>query len=363
MKFINNIKKNENYISFDLNNNSKEIKISLANAIRRTIISDIETYIIDPNKVVFYENNSILNNEFLKHRISLIPVISDIENIDYENIIIECKKNNDDENIMSVYVSDFICKDEKTGEILDNKKFFKYPKILFAKLKLNQYISFEGKLSKNNPTNGNDSSYMAVSKCVYTFKIDEKEVKTITNNMSKEEKTSFLTQENERVYERNEIGDPNVYEFIIDSIGFYEPLKIINKGLDYLIKHLENVKNEFLNTGDLRMTYHNSEEIKENIVSKSNSIQHIETEDLNSDFYDFLMDNENDTIGNLLSSYLMSDSKVNYCGYVIKHPLRKNIVLRIKLNEDNTLEKNVEVILKVIDYIIDLLNKINRELK
>jgi DNA-directed RNA polymerase subunit L len=344
MKFINNIKKSENSISFDLNNNSKEIKISLANAIRRTIISDIETYIIDPNKVVFYENNSILNNEFLKHRISLIPVISDIENIDYENIIIECKKNNDDENIMSIYVSDFICKDEKTGEIFDNKKFFKYPKILFAKLKMNQYISLEGKLTKNNTTDGNDSSYMAVSKCVYTFKIDEKEVKTITNNMTKEEKISFLTQENERVYERNEIGDPNTYEFIIDSIGFYEPLKIINKGFDYLIKHLENVKNEFLNT-------------------KSNIIQRIETEDLNSDFYDFLMDNENDTIGNLLSSYLMSDSKVNYCGYVIKHPLRKNIVLRIKLNENNTLDKNVEVILKVIDYIIDLLNKINKELK
>jgi DNA-directed RNA polymerase subunit L len=344
MKFINNIKKNEDSISFDLNNNSKEIKISLANAIRRTIISDIETYIIDPNKVVFYENNSILNNEFLKHRISLIPVISDIENIDYENIIIECKKNNDDENIISVYVSDFVCKDEKTGEIIDNSKLFKYPKILFAKLKLNQYISLEGKLTKNNPTNGNDSAYMAVSKCVYTFKIDQKEVKSITNNMSKEEKTSFLTQENERVYERNEIGDPNVYEFIIDSIGFYEPLKIVHKGFDYLIKHLENVKNEFLNT-------------------KSNIVQHIESEDLNSDFYDFLMDNENDTIGNLLTSYLMSNSKVNYCGYVIKHPLRKNIVLRIKLNEENTLDKNVEVIIKMIDYIIDLLTKINKELK
>ena len=59
----------------------------------------------------------------------------------------------------------------------------------------------------------------------------------------------------------------------------------------------------------------------------------------------------------------MSDNKVNYCGYVIKHPLQKNIVLRIKLNDENTLDKNVEVIIKVIDYIIDLLNKIDKELK
>ena len=343
MKFLDNIKKTEDSISFDINNNSKDIKISLANAIRRTIISDIDTYIIDPDKVIFHENNSILNNEFLKHRVSLIPIISDNEDMNYENIIIECKKNNEDENMMSIYVSDFICKDQINGEIIDNKKIFKYPKILFGKLKINQYISFEGKFSKNNPTTGNNSAYMAVSKCVYTFKIDENEVKKITNTMNKEEKNSFLTQENERVYSKNSIGDPLVYKFEIDSIGFYDALTIAKKGFLYLINHLENVKNEFLNT-------------------KSVIIKHIESEDNTSDFFDFSMDNENDTIGNLLSSYLMSDTTVNYCGYVIKHPLRKNIVLRIKLNNKNTIENSIETIVKNINTIIDLLNKIKKDL-
>ena len=54
MSLISNIQLSEDSIFFDLNNSNKEIKISLANAIRRIILSDIYTYIIDYHKIIFF---------------------------------------------------------------------------------------------------------------------------------------------------------------------------------------------------------------------------------------------------------------------------------------------------------------------
>ena len=60
---------------------------------------------------IFFENSSMIDNEFLEHRLKLIPInceyidsiSKDYENI-YENIVISCKKQNENnENLISVY--------------------------------------------------------------------------------------------------------------------------------------------------------------------------------------------------------------------------------------------------------------------
>ena len=342
MSYVSNLKNENDVLTFDLNNNFKEIKISLVNSIRRIIISDIETYTIDSKNVTFYENSSMLNNEFLKHRLTLIPIISDLDNIDYENLVISCKKSNDVENMESIYVNDFECRDSIKDEIIDNNLIFKYPKILFGKIKNGQNISFEAKLTKNNLVHGG-GFFSPVSACIYTFKIDEEKVKEITENMTESEKITFNTQENERIYIKNENGEPNVYQFHIESIGFYEPIIIFNLGINLLINKLNTIKSEIRN-------------------KKSKKVISLENTD-NPDFYDFLIDGENETIGNLLSTYITYDSNVFYCGYVIEHPLKKNIILRIKLNIENSVENSITIIEQNIDIIINILNKINNEVK
>ena len=317
MPYISNSSVNDNVILFDLNNNKNNIKISLANSIRRTIISDIPTYIIDPKNITFFENTSMLNNEFLKHRLTLIPIISDNTDINYDNLIISCKKKNDSENMESIYASDFVCKYTEDVKVIDNNLIFKYPSILFGKLKNDQYISFESKLDKNNAENGG-AFYSTVSACLYTFKFND----------------------DERLYEKNNNGEPNVYVFKIESIGFYSPLKITLMGLDLLITRLNSVKNEFLNN--------DSKKIIRNI-------------DI-SNFYSFLIDNENDTIGNLLSTYITYDKNVMYCGYIIEHPLKKNIILKIQLKEDNNIENIIKTICDNIDIITQILDDIKSEL-
>jgi DNA-directed RNA polymerase subunit L len=342
-KYITNIKiENGDTITFDLNNVSKEIKTSFANAIRRTIISDIKAYAIDERSISFSENTSVLDNEFLKLRLNLIPIVSDLEDVNYENLVISCKKRNDGENTESIYVSDFECRDIETDKVVDINALCKFPKILFSKIRNNQSIAFESRLTYHN-SDHHGASYCVVGTCIYTFKVDETEVTEMTKDMSDVERIRFSTLDRERVYEKVDDGHPSVYQFVVESIGFYEPKKIVLMGMDCLIDNLTTLKND-MNVSD----------------SKSERIELLTNE---SNFYDFAIDNETETLGNLISSYMTYDPNVFYCGFVIEHPLKKTVTLRIKLINDNTYENVIELISKYIDYFVDLINKMRDDIE
>jgi len=340
MSLLKNSKINDNIYYFDLNNNNQEIKISLANAIRRTIISNIDVYAIDLESIQFIENNSILNNEFLKDRLCLIPILSDHKKIEYENIVIKCNKENNDETIQSIYVSDFECFNSNTQEKIDNSELFPYTKILFCKLRTNQKIYFEAKLKKDNAYNGG-SVFCPVSQCTYVFKIDTEEVNKIMKTMNEKEKRHFMTQDIQRYYKKNNFDEPEVYQFAIESIGMLDVKTVFLKGIEYLINHLQYVKSEFDNK--------NTEKIK--------FLPNLENESM----FQILFDNENETLGNLLSQYLTYDENVMYCGFLIEHPLKKNFILKIKLKKNNNLDTIIVLIKKYIDDISKILNKIIKE--
>ncbi len=64
---IKNFKAQDNYATFVL-----EGDIKLANTLRRYLIGGVPTYAID--KVVFYQNTSSFFNEYIAHRLGMIPV-------------------------------------------------------------------------------------------------------------------------------------------------------------------------------------------------------------------------------------------------------------------------------------------------
>jgi hypothetical protein len=284
----------------------------------------------------------MLNDEFLNHRLALIPVISEQININYEDILISLKKKNDDEEMINVYVKDFICTEKTTNKVIENNLLFKYTNILFAKLKHNQQLSFNTELIKNNSENGG-SFFSPVSTCVYTFKIDNKKKKEIIEKMNENEKISFLNQDIERNYEKKNNGMPSSYLFNIESIGFYEPKTIVLLAIESLIEKLNIIKIELNNKQSKKVFFKYKEE--------------------NEDFFNFLIDDENETIGNLLSTYITYSDNVFFSGYLIEHPLKKNIILRIKLIDNNTFDNIVLVIVLNIDKIINILKNIIIELQ
>jgi len=56
--------------------NIKGVDVGMANALRRTIISQVPAMAIE--KVRFHKNSSILNNEILAHRLGLMPLTTDL---------------------------------------------------------------------------------------------------------------------------------------------------------------------------------------------------------------------------------------------------------------------------------------------
>jgi len=65
--------------------NVSGIDVSLANALRRIVLSEIPTMAIE--EVTFYENSSILNDEILSLRLGLIPLKTDLKTY---NPVSEC---------------------------------------------------------------------------------------------------------------------------------------------------------------------------------------------------------------------------------------------------------------------------------
>ena len=88
---ISNIEEKNGILKFTLSN----IDVSIANAIRRTILMDIplvvfKTLPYEKNKATFIKNTSRLNNEILKQRLGCIPIhINDIDSFPYKQYIVE----------------------------------------------------------------------------------------------------------------------------------------------------------------------------------------------------------------------------------------------------------------------------------
>ncbi|GBC70816.1 hypothetical protein HRbin02_00587 [Candidatus Calditenuaceae archaeon HR02] len=64
----------ENWLRLEL----VSVPLSMGNAIRRLIINEVPTMAVEEALVI--ENTSILTNEVLTHRISLIPFVTDLDN-------------------------------------------------------------------------------------------------------------------------------------------------------------------------------------------------------------------------------------------------------------------------------------------
>ena len=80
---ITNLERDE--IQFTLSNTD----ISVANALRRVMISEVPTLAIDTVKIK--SNTSCLNDEFLAHRLGMIPLVS--RDVDDFNLTRACECN------------------------------------------------------------------------------------------------------------------------------------------------------------------------------------------------------------------------------------------------------------------------------
>ena len=105
---ISNISVEEELFKFTLSG----LNVSLANALRRTILNDIPITVIHTetykdNQCVIETNNTRLHNEILKHRLSCIPIHMKELDVLPNNYILELDEKNDTENMKIITTEHF----------------------------------------------------------------------------------------------------------------------------------------------------------------------------------------------------------------------------------------------------------------
>ena len=91
---VKNSHESKDILYFTLRNTN----ISIANAIRRTILADIKTVVInsDEKDIDIEKNTSKFNNEIIKQRLGCIPVhIKDFEGVEHLSIELDIENDND----------------------------------------------------------------------------------------------------------------------------------------------------------------------------------------------------------------------------------------------------------------------------
>ena len=304
-----------------------DIDVSHVNAIRRVILAEIPTIAIayDPYKpkesdIQFVKNNSVLHNEFVGHRLSIVPLYFKAEEIDaydpdqYKFVI--HKKNTTTESI-DVTTDDIRYENnygtaKPISEIFPRDPLTKDP-IIISKLKPNIM----------NPSNGEElhivfsarkdiakkhARWCAVSTCVYENTMDEERVKLARENITDSKLlNAFDSIEKYRIFKTNKYGEPNSFKFTIVSECALTPKEILLNSVKVIRAKLAALV---------------SEEGKYE-VQKQN------------DLYIITVHEEDHTLGNLVQSYIYNkyvreSSEIEYVGYYQPHPLESDIIFKLK---------------------------------
>lgn len=333
---ITDIGENNDIYTFTLSN----VNVSFANAIRRTILTDIPTLgfyteTFDKNDCNIIMNTSRLHNEIIKQRLSCIPIHEKNLNKLPKNYVLELDIQNDTEKMRIVTTEDFRICDKKTGEYLPDEEV---RKIFPPCMKTNMYIDFirlRPKIGEMIPgeqikltsefsvhTAKENSVYNVVSICTYQNTPDfekqnsfwESQANSLANTLTEAE-IEFRHQ-NYKNSDAQRIFVPDSFDFTVQTIGVYNNREIVLIANSVLI-------NTFM-------------EMNENIESNIIPINVSETTMENC--YDVILENMDYTIGKVLEAFLYEkhykgDKILSFCGFKKFHPHDNHSVLRIAFND------------------------------
>jgi len=340
---IKNREENLDVLTFTLEN----VDVCIANALRRVILSEINTVIFkttpySENKATIFTNTSRMNNEILKQRLSCVPIhIKDMELDSLKNYIVELNVTNDTDKIMTVTTKDFKIKNIEKNTYLteeDVKKIFKpyiplnsdneyYIVLLYLRPKISNDIQGEKIHVTCEFSIGNskeDGMFNVVSTCSYGNTVDyEKMEKELEKKIQALKDENVMTQEeivteskNWKLLEGLRYVKSKSFDFIIQSVGIYENTEIIIKSCEFLMDKLTHFD-------------HMLDQDEVPIKPSDNTLENC---------YDVTLVNEDYTLGNILNYELYTvfytDLKaLDYVGFKKMHPHDSYSILRLSITD------------------------------
>lgn len=344
---------NKKKLTFDIHN----VDLAFVNAFRRIILSEIPNVAVgydvnshDNKDVVIRKNTSALHNEFLSHRVSLIPLCFDeteIATFEPDKFIFKLNKKNTTANIMEVTSGDIEIYDEKNVkyDAAFHRKIFPVDDvtkdhILITKLKPNLYnlqdgeeVDMEFKALVGKAIE--HSRWSPVCLCAYHNIIEtnaadkaflEKVKKTendfgkeLTEKQKNDMRTEFDTLDAYRHYHKNQFDEPNMFSFSIQTMCNLTPVSLFKQSIQVLIDKLTAFKDNLDNKEYTIITPHHSFH----------------------NFYELQIFHESHTLLNVLQSMIYNKNirlsktqHLEYIGYFQPHPLDNVMQLKLKFHKE-----------------------------
>ena len=317
------------------------VNVSLANALRRTIISDIPLVVFrttpyEKNKCNVIANTSRLNNEIIKQRLSCIPIhIKDTEEFPLKNYIMEVNVENNTDAIIFVTSEHFVIKDISTGKPLPQDKI---REIFPSDDTTGYFIDFvrlRPKISDEIPgeklyltcefdigTAKEDGMFNSVSTCSYGFTANipvqdaelVRKIQTWKNEEKNQKEIEFETA-NWRLLDAKRIYKKDSFDFSVQSVGIYSNNEIVDLGCKLLIQKLSEL-GAIIEKDEL--------EIKNADNTMSNS-------------FDIILENTDYTIGKAIEYLLYvkfyETNVLTYCGFKMMHPHDTYSIIRLSYKD------------------------------
>lgn len=327
----------------------KNIDVTIANTLRRVILSDIETFVFttypyDKCDAIIEINTTRLNNEILKQRLSCIPIHIKDESFPYNNFKLVVDQENTSNITEYVTTEHFKLYDTVTNSFMPETDLRKvFPKnektnhfIDFARLRPKiseeipgEQLKFTCKLSKGKAKD--DSMFNVACNSSYGYTQDRVKIDDMWNVKENQLKKDNIPIE-EIEYIKNDwynldakrIFIPNSFDFNIQTVGVFTPYELVKLACKFMYNEFNDFKstNYEINTSDVTM---------------DNS-------------FDIILFNKDHTFGKCLEyllyyKYYEGEQILSYCGFQKKHPHDEYSIVRLAYKnevEQDTIIKNIK---------------------
>ena len=349
-------------MTFTLENIDK----SVANSLRRVILSDIDIFCLDTTgdnmgKINIENNTTRFNNEILKQRLCCIPVHIDDNDFPYENYEVFIDEKNDTPDLKFITTEHFKIRDIVNNKVLEDSKvreFFPNNKqtksfILFARLRPSigdipgESLKLTCGFSKSNSKN--NGAFNVVSTSTYGETIDTEKSQKVWSEKEKEYRTQKMTdveilnlKEDFMNLDVQRHTKKNSYDFTIETIGIYKNNVIVKKACSVIINKYNNI---------------------EKLISED-ELEVRESDIINDNAYDVYLKNESYTIGKcieyLLYTNLFENKKtISFCGFKQHHPHDDYSIIRLIYKDDVSVSNVKDDILQTCRELKNLYAEIN----
>ena len=306
---------------------SKNINYVVMNTLRRTCMSDIPIYAF--NEFKFDKNNAIFHNNYLKLRLRQMPVWAIDNTIDYIENNTSNKNDINDEEEDNILQNDGDEVQLDVDKNLNTSSLKQLTMYINHKNKENNIITVTSEHAKFYYEEKQISSPYKTAIPIVKLQPNQEIAFSAITKIGTEQEDAMFSAVCICVYKQ--IND-NEFDFIIESRGQITEKRILQVAIINIERKLKNF---------LKLIQEKSDIDKD----KSSGV--------------IIVNNEDHTLGNIISKGMQDHKMITFAGYKLTHPLVKKVNIEYKLNKDGNIK---QVIKDVVEYYLELFSEINKSI-